>query len=299
METYNINIEEFKKAVTNKTKCVFLAHSLGNPFDIKSVKDICTDKKIWLIEDCCDALGSTYGGKKVGTFGDLATLSFYPAHHITTIEGGAVLTDDNLLNDLVRSFRDWGRDCKCSTGKDNVCGKRFDIQLGELPKGYDHKYIYSEIGYNLKSTDINAAIGIEQLKKIGDFSKIRARNFKQLLDGLKEFEDILILPQAESNSEPSWFGFVITLKDNCKFDRREMLKYLDDKKIGSRLIFGGNITKQPYFIDYKIDCKKVGDLKNTDKVMNNSFWIGNNQLLDDSKIDFVLNSIKEFLGKHK
>jgi len=296
--TYNIDIEDFKKAVTNKTKCVFLAHTLGNPFDVKAVKDICDDKNIWLIEDCCDALGSTYGGKKVGVFGQLSTLSFYPAHHITTIEGGAVLTNNNLLNDIVRSLRDWGRDCKCPTGKDNLCGKRFDMQMGDLPKGYDHKYIYSEIGYNLKSTDINAAIGIEQLKKIDEFNKIRDRNFKVLMDRLKQFEDIFLLPKNQKNSKPSWFGFVITLKDSCKFNRREILKYLDKKKIGTRLLFGGNITKQPYFVENKIKYRIVGNLKKTDYVMNNTFWVGVQPNVTIEMIDYIEKVFRKFLEKN-
>lgn len=295
--TYNINIEDLKNAVSQKTKCIFLAHTLGNPFDIKAVKDICQDNDLFLIEDSCDALGSTYQGKKVGTFGDIATLSFYPAHHITTIEGGAVITNNALISEIVRSLRDWGRDCKCPTGKDNICGKRFDTKLGDLPEGYDHKYIYSELGYNLKSTDINAAIGIEQLKKIENFSQIRERNFKRLYDGLKQFEDLFILPKEQEKSKPCWFGFIITLKNNCKFTRRELLKFLDEKGIRSRLIFGGNITKQPYFINYNIQYRKASDLINTDIIMDNSFWIGNNQLLNDAKIDYSLKCIKEFINR--
>jgi CDP-6-deoxy-D-xylo-4-hexulose-3-dehydrase len=293
--TYNINIEELRNAVSDKTRCVFLAHTLGNPFDVKKVRDVCDEHGLFLIEDCCDALGSMYDGKKVGNFGDIATLSFYPAHHITSIEGGMVLSNNKLIMDIVRSLRDWGRDCKCPTGKDNICGKRFDMEMGELPKGYDHKYIYSGIGYNLKSTDINAAIGIEQLKKIEEFNGVRERNFKRLYEGFRQFEDLFILPKE--NGKPSWFGFVVTLRDNCNFTRRELLKYLDEKKIGSRLMFGGNITKQPYFIDNDIEYRKVGSLKNTDIVMDNSFWIGNNQLLNDAEIDYIIDSIKEFVSR--
>ncbi len=294
LETYNIDIDDLKKAISKKSKAVFVAHTLGNPFNIKAVKEICDEHNLFLIEDCCDALGSLYDGKKVGTFGDLATCSFYPAHHITSIEGGAVLTNDALLNSIVVSMRDWGRDCYCLTGKDNTCGKRFDYQKGKLPEGYDHKFIFSDLGYNLKATDINAAIGIEQIKKIDDFRAIRERNFKRLYEGLKKFEDILILPKDQPNSHPSWFGFIVTLRENCKFTRRELLKFLDEKGVGSRLLFGGNITNQPYFIDYDIIYRQVGNLHNTDIIMNNSFWLGNCQLLDDHKIDFIIESINQF-----
>ena len=296
LETYGINIDDLKKAISPKSKAVFVAHTLGNPFNLKAVKEICDAHKLFLIEDCCDALGSFYDNKKVGTFGDIATFSFYPAHHITTAEGGAVLTNDPLLHGILVSLRDWGRDCYCLTGKDNTCGIRFDHEKGKLPKGYDHKYIYSDLGYNLKSTDINAAIGIEQLKKIESFRVIREKNFKRLQEGLKKFEDILILPKDQPNSQPSWFGFIITLRDNCKFNRRDLLKFLDEQGVRSRLLFGGNLTKQPYFIDYGIAYRQVSDLRNTDIIMNNTFWIGNNQLLDAEKIDRAVNAIESFVG---
>ncbi len=292
--TYGINIDDLKNTITEKSRAVFIAHTLGNPFNIKAVKEICDQYNLFLIEDCCDALGSSYDGRMVGTYGDMATYSFYPAHHITSIEGGAILTNDATLNTVIVSLRDWGRDCYCLTGKDNTCGKRFDHQKGNLPRGYDHKYIYSELGYNLKATDINAAIGIEQLKKIESFHQRRERNFNRLYDGLKDLEDIFILPESQKNAKPSWFGFILTLKNNCTFTRRELLKFLDEKGIASRLIFAGNITKQPYFIDYGIQYRQVSDLVNTDIIMNNTFWIGINQLLDDANIDYVIESIKEF-----
>lgn len=294
LETYGINIDDLKKAISKKSRAVFVAHTLGNPFNLKAVKEICDEHKLFLIEDSCDALGSLYEGKRVGSFGDMATISFYPAHHITTIEGGAVLTSDKTLQSIITSLRDWGRDCYCLTGRDNTCGIRFDHEQGKLPKGYDHKYIYSDLGYNLKATDINAAVGIEQIKKIEGFHAIRDRNFKRLYGGLKKFEDIFILPKNQPNSEPSWFGFIISLRENCKFPRRELLKFLDEQGVRNRLLFGGNLTKQPYFINYKIAYRQVGDLRNTDFIMNNTFWVGNNQLLNDEKIDYTIESIEKF-----
>lgn len=294
LETYAINIDDLKKAVNKKSRAVFVAHTLGNPFDLKAVKEICDANNLFLIEDGCDALGSLYDGKKVGSFGDMSTVSFYPAHHITTIEGGAVLTNDKILQDIVVSLRDWGRDCYCLTGRDNTCGKRFDQGQGKLPKGYDHKYIYSDLGYNLKATDINAAIGIEQIRKIGEFHVTRDRNFKRLYEGLRKFEDIFILPKAQPNSEPSWFGFIITLREDCKFTRRELLKFLEEQGVRTRLLFGGNLTRQPYFASCQIDYRQVSDLRNTDFITNNTFWVGNNQLLDDAKIDYIIESLEEF-----
>ena len=294
LETYGINIDDLKKAITEKSKAVFVAHTLGNPFNIKAVKEICDKHNLFLIEDCCDALGSFYENKRVGTFGDMATFSFYPAHHITTIEGGAVLTSDAALHSIILSLRDWGRDCYCLTGRDNTCGIRFDHEKGRLPKGYDHKYIYSDLGYNLKATDIQAAIGIEQLKKIDNFRAIRDRNFKRLYEGLKKFEDIFILPKSQPSSQTSWFGFIITLKENCGFPRRELLKFLDEQGVRTRLLFGGNLIKQPYFIDYNIAYRQVSDLHNTDMIMNNTFWLGICQLLDDQKIDYVIETLGKF-----
>lgn len=292
--TYNVNVEQLKNAVTEKTKAIFLAHTLGNPFNLKEVKEICKNHNLWLIEDNCDALGSRYDGKLTGTFGDLSTFSFYPAHHITMGEGGAICTDDETLYRIVRSMRDWGRDCRCKTGEDDACGKRFEWQLGNLPTGYDHKYIYSEIGYNLKNTDLNVAIGLAQLEKLDSFNEIRKRNFRLLYDGLKELEGIFHMPKCEANSDPSWFGFTLTIKDN-KFKREDLLKYLNGRKIGTRLLFGGNITKQPYFIDYGIKHRIAAGLSNTDIVMNSSFWLGVAQLLDEGDIQSIIMAVKDFL----
>jgi len=294
--TYNAIVEQIQEAVSSKTKAIFLAHTLGNPFDVKVIKEICEDHNLWFIEDNCDALGSKYDGKYTGTFGDFATLSFYPAHHITTAEGGAVLTNDPQLYRIARSIRDWGRDCWCPTGKDNTCGRRFSWQLGKLPYGYDHKYIYSEIGYNLKMTDLQAAIGVAQMNKLEYFTKKRKENFKYLYNKMKEFEDYFILPKATKNSDPSWFGFLLTIKDN-KINRTKFMLYLNDNGIGTRLLFGGNLTKQPYFIDYNIKYRQVGDLKNTDIVMNNTFWIGIYPALDKEHLDYVYEVFKKYLKR--
>jgi len=294
--TYNAIVEQIQEVVSSKTKAIFLAHTLGNPFDVKAIKEICEDYNLWLIEDNCDALGSKYNGQYTGTFGDLATLSFYPAHHITTAEGGAVLTNDPQLYQIARSIRDWGRDCWCPTGKDNTCGRRFSWQLGKLPYGYDHKYIYSEIGYNLKMTDLQAAIGVAQMDKLEYFTKKRKENFKYLYSKMKEFGDYFILPKATKNSDPSWFGFLLTIKDN-KINRTKFMLYLNDNGIGTRLLFGGNLTKQPYFIDYDIKYRQVGDLKNTDVVMNNTFWIGVYPALGKEHLDYVYEVFKKYLEK--
>jgi CDP-6-deoxy-D-xylo-4-hexulose-3-dehydrase len=296
--TYNVNIEQLKKAISKKTKAIFLAHTLGNPFNLNEILRICQKHNLWLIEDNCDALGSLYKRRKTGTFGHLSTQSFYPAHHITTGEGGAVLTDNPLLDKIVRSLRDWGRDCWCRTGHDNTCKRRFSWQLGDLPAGYDHKYIYSEIGYNLKNTDIEAALGLAQLKKIDGFIKRRRENFNFLYKNLEQFRDYFILPQTEKFSQPSWFGFLITLKDNCPFSREDLLKYLNKYKIGTRLLFGGNITKQPYFKNYRIKFRKVGPLENTDKIMKDTFWIGIYPGLNREKLSFVINVFTNFFKKY-
>jgi len=296
ISTYNANLEQIKKAINSKTKAIILAHTLGNPFEVEDIKKICKDNNLWLIEDNCDALGSKYKGKLTGTFGDLATLSFYPAHHITTAEGGAVLTNNAQLYKIARSFRDWGRDCWCSTGKDNTCGKRFKWQLGKLPYGYDHKYIYSEIGYNLKMTDLQAAIGVAQMDKLNQFIQKRKENFDYLYKKLKLFEDYFILPKATENSEPSWFGFLLSIKDK-RINRTEFLKYLTDKGIRTRLLFGGNLTKQPYFIDYNLKYRQIGNLENTDFVMNNSFWIGVYPGITVEMIDYILEKFDEFFKR--
>jgi len=290
--TYDAKPEMLAEAITTKTKAIMLAHTLGNPFDLDTVQKLCKENNLWLIEDSCDALGSTYRGQRTGSFGDTATVSFYPAHHITTGEGGAVFIKSPLVKKQVESFRDWGRDCYCETGKDNTCQKRFEWKLGELPEGYDHKYTYSHIGYNLKATDMQAAIGLSQLGKLEDFINARKRNFAYIYERLDGFEG-LILPQATPNSDPSWFGFPITLDPAHRVNREELLRYLDDKKIGTRLMFAGNILKQPAYKG--IDFRVVGDLTNTDIVMTRTFWIGVYPGLTSQMLDYVTDSIKDFI----
>jgi CDP-6-deoxy-D-xylo-4-hexulose-3-dehydrase len=297
--TYNVNIKQLKKSISPKTKVVFLAHTMGNPFNLDEVTELCKKNRIWLIEDSCDALGAKYDNKLVGTFGDMATFSFYPAHQITMGEGGALITDDDRLAKIVRSMRDWGRDCWCRTGVDNSCGRRYGWKLGDLPFGYDHKYTYSEIGYNLKNTDLNVAIGLAQLDKLDGFIRIRKRNFNLLSEGLKRFSDFFILPEAEGNSEPSWFGFLLTIREKCGLKREELLKHLNDEKIGTRLLFGGNITKQPYFIDNKLKYRLAENLKNTDLAMSNSFWIGVGPLLEKDDIRKMISVFGRFIGFNK
>ena len=270
--TYNIDESLVEEAITNKTKAIMLAHTIGNPFNVKKIKEICDKYNLWLIEDSCDALGSKFNNQNVGTFGDLATLSFYPAHHITMGEGGAVFTNSKKLERIAESFRDWGRDCYCETGKDNTCNKRFGWQLGDLPFGYDHKYTYSHLGYNMKITDMQAACGLAQLDRLESFIKKRKENFNFLYMNIKDLEEFLILPEPEKNSEPSWFGFPLTLKKNNKYNRNDLIKYLNEKKIGTRLLFSGNLIKQPYMKN--INFKVNGNLKNTDFIMENTFWIG-------------------------
>ena len=294
--TYNIDESLIEESITSKTKAIMIAHTLGNPFNVKKIKEICDKYNLWLIEDTCDALGSKYNNQLVGTFGDLATLSFYPAHHITMGEGGAVFTNSIKLKRIAESFRDWGRDCYCEPGKDNTCNKRFDWQLGDLPYGYDHKYTYSHMGYNLKITDMQAACGLAQLDKLENFIKLRKSNYDFLHKNLRELEEFIILPEAEKNSDPSWFGFPISLRENNKFNRNDFLKYLDKNKIGTRLLFSGNLTKQPYMkeIEYKIH----GDLKNTDFVMRNTFWIGLYPGLSNYHLDYSIKNFKNFFKKN-
>ncbi|MBN9422643.1 MAG: lipopolysaccharide biosynthesis protein RfbH [Candidatus Accumulibacter sp. 66-26] len=293
--TYNPTPEAVKAALSDKTRAIMLAHTLGNPFAAEEIRAIADRHKLWLIEDCCDALGSTYKGRKVGTFGHIGTLSFYPAHHITMGEGGAVFTSDPTLKRLLESFRDWGRDCWCAPGCDNTCGKRFDWQLGELPKGYDHKYVYSHAGYNLKITDMQAAIGLSQLSRIDEFVAARRKNFDYLKTRLTELEDYFILPEATADSAPSWFGFPLTLRSDCDIDRVDLLRYLDQHKIGSRLLFAGNLTRQPYFADKS--HRISGMLDNADAIMERTFWLGLYPGLHQEHLDFVAAKLEQFFGK--
>lgn len=292
--TYNIDARKIEEAIGPRTKAIMLAHTLGNPYNLDLITALCKKYNLWLIEDCCDALGSTYKGQLVGTFGDIATLSFYPAHHITMGEGGAVFTNNSQLKQIAESFRDWGRDCYCSPGKDNTCGRRFCQKLGELPEGYDHKYTYSHLGYNLKITDMQAACGLAQLEKAPAFIQQRKKNFAFLKERLTSCADFLILPQATLHSDPSWFGFPITLKGNAQIDRVNLLQYLDQNKVGTRLLFAGNLTRQPYMIGRNF--RVSGELTNTDIVMNNTFWIGVQPALTEGMLEFVVDKIEAFLG---
>lgn len=290
--TYNIKVEELEKALSDKTRAIMIAHTLGNPFNLEVVMTFAKKNKLFVIEDCCDAVGSLYNGKMVGTFGDIATVSFYPAHHITMGEGGAVLTDNPYLERAIKSFRDWGRDCYCEPGSNDTCKRRFIGQYGTLPKGYDHKYVYSHIGYNLKITDMQAAIGLAQLKKLPGFVNKRKENFKKLYDGLKKYEEYLILPYATENSEPSWFAFPITVKANNKFTKNDIVAYLEENKILTRQLFAGNITRQPAYeeIEYRI----VGELSNTDYIMNNTFFIGVYPGMDNVKMRYIIDVFTKF-----
>ena len=294
LPTFEVDVTQLEAALSPKTKAVMIAHTLGNPYDLASVSDFCKKNKLWLVEDCCDAVGALYNGKKVGTFGDIATVSFYPAHHITMGEGGAVLTDSPNLKILIESFRDWGRDCWCEPGKDNTCGKRFDWELGDLPCGYDHKYTYSHIGYNLKLTDMQAAVGVSQLKKLPGFIEARRRNFDYLYRGLKQHEDVLMLPSSTPGSEPSWFGFPLAVRPDAHFTRDQLTRHLDDNKIGTRLLFGGNLVRQPAYED--IEKRVVGDLANTDFVMRNVFWIGLYPGLSEQMLDYTIRTISRFIS---
>ena len=292
--TYDAIPDMLREAVGPKTRAIMMAHTLGNPFDLETVQELCKEHRLWLVEDSCDALGSTYDGKRTGSFGDTATASFYPAHHITTGEGGAVFVKSPLVRKQVESFRDWGRDCYCETGHDNTCLKRFEWQLGELPDGYDHKYVYGHIGYNLKATDMQAALGLSQLAKLDTFVTRRRANFDYLYERLQG-ADGLILPQSTPRSEPSWFGFPITLKPEHPVEREELLRFLDARKIGTRLMFAGNILKQPAYRG--VDFRVVGDLTNTDIVMRRTFWVGVYPGLTEPMLDYVADSILEFMAR--
>jgi len=293
LATYDPTPERLHAAIGPKTKAIMIAHTLGNPFNISAVKELAKEHGLWLIEDNCDALGSKYDGKMTGTFGDLATVSFYPAHHITMGEGGCVLTNSGPIKTLVESFRDWGRDCWCAPGVSDTCGKRFRWQLGDLPFGYDHKYIYSHIGYNLKLTDMQAAVGVSQLKKLPAFIAARKKNWKFLSDKLQPYRDYFILPEATENSDPSWFGFLITLTEKAPFTRTDLVRYLESKRIGTRQLFAGNLTRQPAYKN--VPHRIVGDLTNTDIVMTNSFWVGVYPGLDEPMLQYIVDSIAEFV----
>jgi CDP-6-deoxy-D-xylo-4-hexulose-3-dehydrase len=292
LPTYGVDVTQLEPARSERTRAVMIAHTLGNPFDLDAVTAFCREHQLYLIEDCCDAVGATYGGKGVGTFGDLATVSFYPAHHITMGEGGAVLTKAPALKRLAESFRDWGRDCWCDPGKDNTCGKRFDWCLGSLPPGYDHKYTYSHIGYNLKLTDMQAAVGVAQLERLPGFVEARRRNFAYLRDALSELEDVLLLPQATPNSDPSWFGFPLIVRPGAPFTRNELTQHLESRRIGTRLLFGGNLTRQPAYAG--VEYRTVGDLSNTDLVMYAAFWVGLYPGLTEEMLAYVAKTITDF-----
>ena len=295
--TYNINVGQIKDAISERTKAIMIAHTLGNPFDLSSVMKICKEYGLYLIEDNCDALGSTYQGKMTGSFGDFSTLSFYPAHHITMGEGGAVNTNDPILERIMRSFRDWGRDCYCETGASDSCGMRFTQKFGDLPLGYDHKYVYSHIGYNLKATDLQAALGVAQLKKAADFIKIRKKNFHFIYERLKDFEDCLILPESLPDADPSWFAFPITVREDSGLSRLELTNYLEKNKIMTRTLFAGNLTKHPAYTNVK---KRIPlDLKITNKVMNNSFFVGVYPGINNEMLEYMAGTFEDFLRKIK
>ena len=287
--TYNVDTSQLEEAFSERTRAVIFAHTLGNPFDLERVAEFVKKHDLWWVEDCCDAVGATYKDKRVGTFGDLATVSFYPAHHITMGEGGCVLTDRPALKTLIESFRDWGRDCWCVPGATNTCGKRFDWQLGELPHGYDHKYTYSHVGYNLKLTDMQAAVGVAQLQKLPGFIEARRKNFRFLLEGLSDLQEFFILPEATPESDPSWFGFPVAIKSDAPFTRDYVLRYLDERKIATRLLFGGNLLRQPAY--QGIQHRKVGDLRNSDFVMNHALWMGVWPGLSEEMLAFVVETI--------
>jgi CDP-4-dehydro-6-deoxyglucose reductase, E1 len=291
--TYNLDASQLEAAIGPRTRAIIAAHTLGNPFDLDSVVDFAKRHDLWLIEDNCDALGSTYRGQLTGSFGDFGTLSFYPAHHITMGEGGAVLTNRPQLKLLIESFRDWGRDCWCEPGEDDTCGLRFDHQLGSLPRGYDHKYIYTHVGYNLKVTDMQAAVGVAQLAKLSSFVEVRRSNWQLLHDRLKPFEDVLLLPRPTDHSEPSWFGFPITIREGAPFDRNELVRHLEERKIATRLLFGGNLTRQPAYEE--LEFRTIGELPNSDIVMNRAFWIGVYPGLTEPMIEYVGEAFSEFI----
>lgn len=292
--TYNIKPDMIEAAMSDRTRAIMIAHTLGNPFDLGEVMRVAEKHNLWVVEDCCDALGATYQGRNVGTFGHIGTLSFYPAHHITMGEGGAVFTDKPRLKRVIESMRDWGRDCWCAPGQDNTCGKRFCRRLGSLPYGYDHKYTYGHCGYNLKITDMQAAVGLAQLDRLDGFVAARQRNFDLLTEAFREFEDAFILPEATPSSQPSWFGFPLTLRENAPFKREELTQYFDAKKIGTRLLFGGNLLRQPYMKDRKV--RVVGDLVNADIVTERTFWIGLFPGIDSVHVGYIADMVRNFMA---
>lgn len=291
--TYNIDVTRLEEAISPRTKAIILAHTLGNPFNLDAIKAVVQQHNLWLIEDSCDAVGAEYQGQKVGTFGDLATVSFYPAHHITMGEGGCVLINSPILKRIVESLRDWGRDCWCAPGVDNTCGKRFHWQLGDLPSGYDHKYTYSHIGYNLKLTDMQAAVGVAQLKKLPKFIEQRRQNYAYLYAALKPLEEFLMLPEATANSTPSWFGFPITVRQEAPISRNQLIRHLESHKIATRLLFGGNLLRQPAYKEIKY--RVVGEMKQTDTVMNQTFWVGTYPGLDEPRLNYIVDRIHQAL----
>jgi len=291
LSTYNLDVTQLEAAYSERTRAIMVAHTLGNPFDLDAVTSFAKRRNLWLIEDCCDAVGATYKGKTVGTFGDLSTVSFYPAHHITMGEGGCVLTDNTILKTLVESFRDWGRDCWCDPGKEDTCGKRFGWQIGDLPEGYDHKYIYTHIGYNLKLTDMQAAVGVAQLQKLPAFIAARRQNFADLYEGLKDLEEFFVLPKATEGSEPSWFGFPLAIRKGAPFTRRGVTQQLEARRISTRLLFGGNLVRQPAYLN--VPHRTVGKLPNADFVMENVFWIGVYPGLGRQAIEFILETFHQ------
>ena len=295
LPTYNIDVDMLDGALGPKTRAIMIAHTLGNPFNVDAVTAFAKSNDLWLIEDNCDALGSTYRGKRTGSFGDVATCSFYPAHHITTGEGGAVFANAPALKPLIESFREWGRDCWCEPGADNTCGKRFDRQMGELPYGYDHKYTYDHIGYNLKMTDMQAAVGVAQIGKLEQFTEARKRNWNILTDGLKPLEGFLLLPTPTPNSDPSWFGYALSVRKEAPFDRRQLVGFLEDRNIATRLLFGGNLARQPAYLD--VPSRTVGDLANSDFVMNNTLWLGVYPGLSEDMLSYVVDSFHEFVKR--
>ena len=293
--TYDASMESIEAAIGPKTKAIVMAHTLGNPFNLDGVMSIAKEHNLFVVEDTCDAVGATYNDKPVGSFGDISTTSFYPAHHITMGEGGCVLVKSAPMKKIVESFRDWGRDCWCPPGNDDTCGRRFDWQLGDLPYGYDHKYVYSHIGYNLKLTDMQAAVGVAQLKKLPDFIEARRHNFNRLYAGLKKFEEVLILPETTPKSNPSWFGFAITVRPGAPFSRLELVQHIESRRIGTRLLFGGNLMRQPAYIG--MPHRVVGPLTNANIITDNTFWLGVYPGLNDEMVDFMIATVSEFIAR--